>query len=271
MRCLLLIALLPAACSSPETAQSPVAREYATQIDVATPDYAAMIAATPPPPATPDRLPSSIEPSAPAPANAKAIGDLWVERLQARDALDGYGLSGKSPDGPVELIHVAMAHGDFQALVAQNGWELPRHIRWTFLPSLNVPPVTEAAWPAIRVWPAATRRTGIQNAAALHGRITLRDGCFYVSKADGTEALAWFLAETGLAVDGEGKYVLINRISGEAMARVGEEVIWGGPNADPTEAQTAELRSACGDGPVAEVGNPEAAERFYVQAPHTRP
>lgn len=270
MRSLTFLALLATACSSPEQADPAPVRAYATQIDVASPDYAAILAALPPPPATPDRLPSTIEPSAPAPANAKAIGDVWVGRLQARDALDGYGLSGKSPDGPVAMIHVAMAFRDFQAWTAQNGWEVPQHIRWSFLPSLNVPPVSEAAWPAIRMWPATTRRTGLQNAAALRGRITLRDGCFYVSKADGTEALAWFLAETGLALDAEGKLTLIDRISGAAMARVGEEVIWGGPNADPTTAQSAGLREACGDGPVAEVGNPQAAERFYVQYPHTR-
>ncbi len=267
MRSLFALALLASACSAPASPPAAPERDFATQIDVPTPDYAALLALLPVPP----RGGTQIEATAPLPANAKAIGDQWIARLQARNVVDGYGLAGKSADGPVIMIDVLMTERDFRAWIAENGWTMPRHISWTFRPEMIFPAVSDAAQPGIRVWPATTRLTGLQHQAALTGRIVLRDGCFYLQGADGSEKLAWFLAETGLAVDDEGLLILINRLNGETKARVGEPVIWSGPNAQPAESELGALRAACGPGAVTEVGNPEAAERFYVQYPHTRP
>jgi hypothetical protein len=133
------------------------------------------------------------------------------------------------------------------------------------------PPVSPAARPGIRTWPASQRRTGAQLQALLSGRVVLRDGCFHVQRPDAPEALAWFLAETGLDVDAEGYYILVNRMTGETMARVGEEMHWAGPNAVPTDDPgIAALRQACGPGEIASVGNPESAERMVVRYPHLR-
>lgn len=250
----------PVATATPEPVR------YATQIEVPSPNYAAMV------PDTPIRAKGVLtrEPTARPPADAKAVGDLWLKRLQARNATFGHGLSGKTEDSPVSSISVSMPAREFDAWVAQNGWTVPKHIRWDFVPELVAPRVSEAAAPKIRYWPARTTRTGAQNQAALSARIFLRDGCFWLQGYDGSEKLAWFLAETGVDVDDQGYLVLVDRNTGQTSARVGEWVTWAGPNADPTPEQTHELRRRCGDHPVADAGNPEANRRMYVTYPHLR-
>ena len=240
---------------------------YATQVDPPSPDYADMAVVRPPVNENTDlRRPAT----APLPPDAKAIGETWTRRLQAKDAVSGWGLAGKGPDGPVNMIDVAMSPPDFDKWVAENGWTVPRHISWSFVPRLTAPAVSAAARPKIRHWPAYERRTGAQNQALLTGKVLLRDGCFWLRRHDGSEALAWFLGETGLDVDDQGYLILVDRVTGETAARVGEMMSWAGPNADPTPEQSRALRAACGDHPVAEVGNPEANERMYVKYPHLR-
>ena len=265
--------LLCAACTqagetlTPGDSSAEPEADLATQIDPPMPDYAALLAAQPK--IVPhDR---SIEPSEPPPSDAKAIGQLWIDRLTKRDALDGIGFSGDGPDASARLIDTRMARGEFDRWVAANGWTVPRHIAFHFIDPLSYPSVSASAQPRVRVWPAQTGRTGLQNMAALHGTVFVRDGCFFVRHSDGKEALAWFLAETGLDVDDEGFLVLVNRITGWTMARVGEKMSWAGPNdLKITDDQKAALFEACGEHPIASVGNPESEERLMVQLPHLR-
>lgn len=264
---LLISTLFACAACSPAVGGAEEAAAYATQVDVPSPDYANMIVARPPINLNTDLYRPA---TAKLPADAKAVGQLWIDRLQAKDAVGGWGLAGKSPDGPVNSIDTALTPPEFDAWVAENSWTMPRHISWRFVPRLEAPAVSAAAAPKIRYWPAYAGRTGAQNQAALGGRVVLRDGCFFLQRHDGSEALAWFLGETGIDVDDEGYLILVNRVTGETAARVGEAVTWAGPNADPTPEQSRELRAACGDHPVAEIGNPEATERMYVRYPHLR-
>lgn len=245
------------------------AGEYATQLEVPSPDYAALIAA-----ATPVAQEETFrQPTAPPPANAKDLGELWLARLEARGALMGHGLAGKESDAPVESIDTLLTAAQFDAWVAENGWQAPPHLRWYFQQPLVAPRVSEAAQAGIRSWPASETRTGWQLEAAFVGRIYLRDGCFFMRGdiVDAPDKLAWFQAETGLDVDPEGYYVLVNRVNGQAVARLGEVMTWAGPNRmDQDAPEIAALREACGDYTVEGVGNPEANERLYVTHPHLR-
>lgn len=252
--------------AGPEPA-APEQSAYATQLDAPAPDYGPMIADPPIPPRGTLRR----DAVAPPPADAKAVGQAWIDRLEAAGVLDGYGLAGKDTDGPVSLIDVAMTAKDFEALVARNDWTVPDWIRWSFQAELFAPPVSEAAKKGIRTWPTSQRRTGAQLQALLGGRVTLRDGCFHVQPPDGPETLAWFHAETGLDVDPDGYYVFVNRVTGATMARVGEDMNWAGPNAVPADDPgIATLQAACGPGEVASVGNPESFERMATRYPHLR-
>jgi hypothetical protein len=259
-------AILLASCGPSTPVREPVG--LATQDIAPAPDYSALIL-------PPEQVHAADETERPAtaaaPANAKAIGDLWLARLEARNALMGSGLSGKGKDGPVSMIDTLLTAREFDAWVATNGWQVPRHIAWRFQQELRHPAMTPETARAVHLWPSATVRTGWQLEAAFTGRITLRDGCVFVSQPGREEALAWFHAETGLGRDGEGFYTLVNRVTGETMARLGEEMQWAGPNAvNPVQPAVAELRAACGDYAVVGVGNPEALERIYVRFPHLR-
>ena len=243
-------------------------RVFATQTQAPTPDYKALLAEAP----LADSGWVRREPTSAPPAGAKAIGQAWVDRLEQRKALNGYGLSGKGPDGPVSLIDVGMPESEFEAWAKENGWTIPTHIHWTFVPALALPRVSQAAAKGIRVWPASTARTGAQNEALLWGRVELRDGCFYGDTGDGTpQKLAFFHEEIGLDVDAEGYYILRDRVSGSTLARIGEQMNWGGPpSAYIAPELEAEILEKCGPGEILVVGSPESEERFATQYPHVR-
>ncbi|MEO5705724.1 MAG: hypothetical protein ABIT10_09630 [Alteraurantiacibacter sp.] len=262
----LLSAVLLASCGSSAPLPEPVG--LATQEVAPAPDYRALIL-------PPERLHTDDEMERPAtasaPADAKEVGDVWIGRLEARHALMGSGLAGKGEHDPVAMIDTLLTAREFDAWVAANGWQVPRHIDWRFQQELRHPALAPDSSGAVRLWPAFSIRTGWRLEAAFTGRISLRDGCVFVSQPGEGEALAWFHAETGLGRDGEGFYTLVNRVTGETMARLGEEMQWAGPNTvDPAQPAVAALRAACGELEVVGVGNPEALERIYVRYPHLR-
>ena len=274
-----LAALLCAACTAqpvatetaaaPQPAPSAAApeRAYATQRLVPASRYA--VAATPSLPRGEMRREATARP----PADARAIGQLWIERLTAAGLLGGYGLGGKRDDDPVSSISVLMTARDFDAWLAREGWTAPRHIAWSFAHELAHPRAAPEALAKVRIWPASQTRTGAQNMALLGGRIFLEDGCFLVERgvdwgyAPPGRYLVWFGAETALVVDDEGYLALMDRADGTLRARIGEEMRWAGPNGAPREdeAGVPELRTACGDLPIEFVGNVESAVRFEAR------
>ena len=100
----------------------------------------------------------------------------------------------------------------------------------------------------------------------------MRDGCFFVGQSgESATKLAWFHAEVGLDRDQSGYFILRDRISGNSLARLGEEMNWGGPATAEIDAGTERaLHAACGAAEVYVVGSPEARERFLTQYPHLR-
>ncbi|MBX7540263.1 hypothetical protein [Qipengyuania sphaerica] len=251
-----------------DTAGSSSDRDYATQTEAPTPDYKALLAK----PSLSDGGWKRREATTAPPSDAKKIGRLWVQRLESRNAITGYGLGGKGPDGPVSMIDTAMTEQAFENWAAENGWQVPTHITWSFVPEMHLPRVSDKAAEGIRVWPASTARTGAQNEALLWGRVELRDGCFYGDTGDGTpQKLAFFHEEIGLDVDDEGYYILRDRVSGRTLARIGEQMNWGGPpTAYIAPELEAEIQEKCGPGEILVVGSPESEERFKTQYPHLR-
>lgn len=268
----LMIRLFPllALCAACTPADEPDAeKSYATQTEAPSPDYRALLAE--------ESLGNTSwvrrEASARPPADAKAIGEEWMARLEARDALLGAGFAGKGPDAPVISLDTGLTEQDFDEWVQDNRWSLPGHIAWTFVPALNLPPVADVARDGIRTWPASTSRTGAQMEALLGGRVVLRDGCFYVGEGNSEpDKLAWFHAEIGLDRDAQGFYILRSRVSGQTLARVGEQMNWGGPATAviPPDAEQ-NLRAACGNAPIYVVGSPQSSVRFNTQYPPSIP
>ncbi|KLE35360.1 hypothetical protein AAW00_02630 [Aurantiacibacter luteus] len=251
----------------PDASQTPVeTRRYATQIEAPVPDYRQLIRDM----TIVEFSDLRREATARAPADAKAVGEQWLARLNERGVVDGYGLSGKNDDDPISSFSLTLTPADFDAWVRENGWSVPRHIDWNFVPDLVSPRVSDAAAQGIRIWPASEARTGMQNQAADSGRIVLRDGCFYLDR-QGVETLAWFHAETGLDVDGEGFYVLVNRMTGQVEGRLGETFVWAAPNPiTPGGPSMEEFRAACGDGEISTVGNPTSTARMDAMYPPVR-
>ncbi len=267
MRIVLPLLAMCAGCSGADAPPPVPEREYATQLEAPTPDYKALLAQ----PRSGGDFEYSRDRTAPLPKDAKAIGERWKARLEERSALLGYGLAGKGPDGPIDMIDTGLTAEEFDTWAAENGWEVPGHIRWSFVPAMALPSVSESAKDKIRVWPAATSRTGMQLEALLSGEVYLRDGCFYVTPFGGDEHLAFFHAEVGVDVDDEGYLYLRERVGGQYLGRPGEDMSWGGPASADQDADTvAALRAECGEGKIFVVGSPESSERFFTRYPHTR-
>ena len=199
MRYLLPLAGMLVACApqQDDSSTAPADRDYATQVDAPTPDYATLTRQT--------RLEGEgyvrRNATGPMPPDAKAVGQSWFERLEAETLLLGAGFDGKGPGGAVTHLDVGMTESEFRSWTTQNGWSVPAHISWSFVPAMNLPAVSKAAREGIRIWPASSARTGAQNEALLAGRVELRDGCFWAAEGDGAEALArahWDLSRAEL-------------------------------------------------------------------------
>lgn len=251
-----------------EVKDAPTLLGYATQTSAPSPDYTELLKQ--PAPANLDHR--AFEATLPLPENAKQIGDEWIARLKKRGALLGYGLAGKSPDGPVNMIDTGLTEAEFVGWTKANGWAVPLHIDWSFVPEMTLARVSEAAKDAIRVWPASMTRTGVQLQAGFSGRVELRNGCFFVGEGDEpADKLAWFHSEMALDRDSSGYFILRNRVNGQTLARLGEEMSWGGPaSADIDRKARSALIDACGNHEIYVVGTPESSERFMTEYPHLR-
>ena len=201
-----------------DNASEVAALRFVTQATAPSPDYRVLLQE----PALKADARRTREAALPAPPDAKAVGEVWLARLTERGALLGYGLSDRGPDSPVAQIDTGLTEEEFDRWTRDNGWTSARHIRWSFVPAMNLPSVSAAARNAIRFWPASTARTGVQHQALFHGWVELRDGCFFVSQfGQPADKLAWFHAEIGLDVDADGYVILRNRLNGQRLARLG--------------------------------------------------
>ncbi len=73
--------------------------------------------------------------------------------------------------------------------------------------------------------------------------------------------LVVFRRETGIGLDAQGYLAIIDRATGKPKGRIGDYWEWAGPNPDKLFDGLETLKAACGDGPIAYVGNPESEAR----------
>jgi|GEM_PF-2106735 len=131
-------------------------------------------------------------------------------------------------------------------------------------------PVAPEARRFVRILPQARYRTGMETSELNLGTIVLRDGCFRLDGAGEDDPLAYFGAETGVRLDGQGALTLYQRGGGgydSEPARVGERMVLGGgagreiADSDVVSA----VRAACGPGRIVYVGNPRSYAAFRVR------
>lgn len=264
---MLLVVLVCAACSRADEGDLQIvgakAPLYRTQINVPTPNYRDLFRQ----PVLAAEGPTYRPATAAVPVDAKALGELWIARLQGRRALLGSGVVGKGPNGPVVSIDTGLTESEFDEWTSENRWSAPGHIRWSFAAPMNLPSVSKGAAHAIRIWPATVSRTGLANSALLRGHVELRDGCLFAGEYGlPANKLAMLHAEIGLDVDPDGYLIFRNRVSGQTLARLGEEIVWSGPaTAAIGSDAVAALKKACGDADILPIGSPESRSRFLVR------
>ena len=200
------------------------------------------------------------------PADLASLIKPWVERFSAADIL---GVHGIDPTAGTASFTMSITQGEYRALSERKGWgPVPDAIKLYFARSFVIPAVDPRAAPLLRAFASDSKPTILQPQRGSSGRIVLRDGCLRTPGTNGQEALAYFHHETGIGLDEQGHLALIDRRTGKAKGRIGEDFAWAGPNTlRDNMPGLAALKAACGDLPVAHVGNPESRARFRLRNP----
>lgn len=253
--------LLVAACSPIEpTTEEPEEREWPSILQSKPTDAVAALAAE-----------AEAEPLAPV---ERPATDRWltgdaalraeIEPLAKRLEADG-SLAGWGTGGGTAHFDLAVTEEEWDELLKRNEWEIPAYVDLAFVRPLIAPAIGRGAEEWVRVMPNEPRRTVFQLEALGSGRIFLEDGCLYVGNPEGIRNLAFFHAETGVDLR-DGGLVLVDRLTGRTRGRVGEDFSWGAPNEFDEEWVAAkQLREACGEGTVVNVGNPESSAVFEAR------
>lgn len=193
-------------------------------------------------------------------AELNAMAAPWLERFGAAGIVDVY-----MPDpiaGTVSMS-IPITRAEFDAIAAREGWgKVPAPIRLHFAADHEVPRVDPRVAPYLRGFASASRATTRQAERGEGGRVVLVDGCLRLATFNGRKGpLVVFRRETGIGFDAQGYLAIIDRETGKAKGRIGEMWEWAGPNPDKEFDGLEELKAACGDGPLAFVGNPESKAR----------
>ncbi|WP_118855856.1 hypothetical protein [Sphingomonas mesophila] len=202
-------------------------------------------------------------------AELQKLAEPWVKRFTEAGILAGYGSDATS--GKVEMM-MQVSEAEYRTLALARNWgTLPGPLKLGFAGELPFPRVDPRVAPLLRGFASETRSTVIQLEAGYSGRVILDDGCLRLAgNGKGKGPLAVFHRETGIGLDSEGYLAAIDRRTGKATGRIGEEWSWAGPNGAKDYDGLAELKAACGDGPVVNVGNPESQARFEARYPSAR-
>jgi hypothetical protein len=196
-------------------------------------------------------------------AELETIAKPWTERFTAQRLTGGWGMD--DTYGTVDVM-MDVTEAEYAEVAAREGWgEVPAPIKLSFARPLPAPSIDESVKSFVRIFPQNDRNTGIQLEALGGGRITLKDGCLYVTIPNDKQAkLAYFHRETGIGLDGQGYLALVDRATGKAKGRLGEMFSWGGPNGvSEGSAMVKQLREQCGEAPLFNVGNPESSNVFH--------
>lgn len=195
----------------------------------------------------------------------REIARPWIERLGRHRLLGGHGTDATYGEVAMDVV---VSESEFQAIARREGWRLPEAIKLRFSEGVAGAAVADELTGLVRIFPQTDRALGATNQALLGGRITLRDGCLYVSGPNQPDRLAYFAREVAIGVDENGYLAL--RTRGPAprhLGRVGERFSWGGPiGTAETMPMVAELRARCGDAPLVHVGVPQSARLFSVRS-----
>jgi hypothetical protein len=191
-------------------------------------------------------------------AELEALAAEWAPRLQG---IAGGGYADAALNKVV--FDVNFTRPEFEALIAQKGWEVSPKLAFTYQREPKYPPIMPDAAPFVRIMPRSSSFTSGQLANAVLGRITLRDGCLYVERTGQPDALAFFSREMGLFVDPQG-YLAIGERNGRVhYGRVGGHFLWGGITAEITDpAITGPVRKQCGVHRLVNVATPQMRPGF---------
>lgn len=166
-------------------------------------------------------------------------------------------------------IMMTITAAEFRAIAARRGWgDVPPPIQLSFAKELPFPRVDPGIAPLLRGFASESQATALQMQRGESGRVILDDGCLRLEVKEGRKGpLAVFHRETGIGLDAEGYLAIIERSAGKAKGRIGEMWSWAGPNPGEQFDGLDQLRAACGDGPIVNVGNPESLARFKARHP----
>lgn len=199
-------------------------------------------------------------------AELQALAAPWAKRFADEGISGGYAISATS--GTLDMM-MSVTEAEYRAIAVRRGWgEVPPPIRLAFSDQLAVPRVDPRVASFLRGFASESRATTIQLEAGGSGRVVLDDGCLRLAaKGRAKGPLVVFHRETGIGLDPQGYLATIDRRTGKATGRIGEMWSWAGPNNGTEFDGLAELKAACGDGPVVNVGNPESQARFRARYP----
>lgn len=202
-------------------------------------------------------------------AELKALVAPWARRFGKAGIVGGWGID--ASEGKVEMMMAVTRH-EYDRLAQEKGWgKVPAPITLAFPGELPFPRVDPAIAPLLRGFASESRATTIQLEAGFSGRVILDDGCLRLATKDGRKGpLVVSHRETGMGLDAQGYLAAIDRRTGKARGRVGEMWSWAGPNRGTEFDGLEELKAACGDGPIVNVGNPESEARFKARYPGAR-
>jgi hypothetical protein len=202
-------------------------------------------------------------------AELKALVDPWVKRFGEERI--GLTYSPFPAEGRA-VIMMTITAAEYRAIATRKGWpEVPAPIQLSFAKDLPFPRVDPSIAPLLRGFASESQATALQMQRGESGRVILDDGCLRLATKDGRKGpLVMFHRETGIGLDAQGYLATIDRMTGKATGRVGEIWSWAGPNPGTGFDGLEELKAACGDGPVVNVGNPESEARFKARYPGAR-
>lgn len=189
-----------------------------------------------------------------------AVVKPWVDRFASRNIAGGWGM-----DATFRAAEIMMnvTEEEYRAIADREGWgPVPQAVRLAFSAPLAHVSVEDQAKPFVRIFAQNSRSAIRQPEAGFFGRITMRDGCLYSGNR-----LAYFHRESGIGLDEQGYLAIRDRRTGKSTGRIGEWFVWAGPNQISEDMpMVRELRQRCGAAPIDNVGNPESAAQFRVQA-----
>lgn len=192
-------------------------------------------------------------------AEAQALASVWGQRF----ARAGVGGAMMFPFEDRVEMSLAVTQRQFRAAAERERWVLPPQLRLSFAQELDVPRVDPRVASYLRGFASESVATQMQMEMGASGRVVLDNGCLRLAvKGKAKGPLVVFHQETGIGLDQAGYLAAIDRRTGKAVGRVGEVWSWAAPNPGTKFDGLEDLKSACGDGPIENVGNPESEAVF---------